>query len=516
MAFKKKSVPVDADEERIKRKKIALQIVARRKVPNDYLKYVEFTNTSLNPDADWKKGRHLEFLCGKIQDFIETDTGHAYDILIINTPPQHGKTMSVTESLPSWFMCCNPDSGVILVAYGDSLANRFGRRNKEKIERFGPLLFDIKLSPSKSANDDFELEGRKGRCISRGITAGITGNPAKLIVIDDPIATKEEANSQTVRDKIWNEWESSIRNRLAANGKVILIMTRWHEDDLAGRLLKYEKNVTHINLTCEAEEGDILGREVGDALFPEIGKDRAWKDSMKESYLQSQGLDAWNSMFQGNPINAGGSIFKRDWFKYYDLDDIPFMEHTIMSVDATFKDTKKSDFVAIGVWGKCMSGVYLLDIINERMDFLRTVEAIRELKKKHPRTGMILVEDKANGSAIITTLQREMMGIVPVNPLGSKDSRAYAIQPFVMAGNVHVPKGLTSSEEYIDQMIRFPKGMHDDMVDMTSQALMKLKDFVVHGESIEKKAEHFKSMEKPKTVLQNLTGGKFKSSFMRY
>ena len=445
------------------KKRKAFALAARKVCSANYLKYVEIVNSSTNKDADWIPGKHLVFLCNKVQEFVEKETGNAYDILVLNQPPQTGKSTSVTETLPSWFLGKNPDSSVIAVAYGDDLAQRFGRRNKEKIERFGKIIFGISVSKSKSANDDFEIEGHKGRFIARGVLAGLTGNPAKLLIIDDPLRTREEAYSAVTREKIWQEWQSSMRTRLANGAKIIIIMTRWHDDDLAGQILKTEKNVTHINLTCEAEEDDVLGREVGDGLFPEIGKGKAWKDEMKASYLASDGMDAWLSMYQGKPVMQPGNIFKRDWFKFYERSSLPTMYQTILSVDAAFKDTKTSDFVAIGVWGKSGSSVYLLDVINERMDFVRTLEVIRYMKHKHPQINMLLVEDKANGSAIISTLQREIMGVVPVNPLGSKESRAYAIQPFIMAGNVHLPRGELWLEEYLDQMARFPKAKHDKL-----------------------------------------------------
>ena len=504
------------DKATLAKKKQAFALAARKICSENYLKYVEIVNDSGNKDADWIPGKHLVFLCNKVQEFIETETGNAYDILVLNLPPQHGKSVSITETLPSWFLGKYPDFGVIALAYGDDLAQRFGRRNKEKVERWGKIIFGITISKSKSANDDFEIEGRKGRMITRGVMAGVTGNPAKLLLIDDPVRTKEEAFSPVTREKLWQEWQSSMKTRLANGAKVILIMTRWFDDDLAGQILKTEKNVTHINLTCEAEEDDILGREVGDGLFPEIGKGRAWKDEMKASYIASDGMDAWLSMYQGKPVMQSGNIFKRDWFKYYDRSSLPTMYQTIISVDAAFKDTKTSDFVAIGVWGKSGSSVYLLDRVNERMDFVRTVETIRYLKQKHPQANMVLVEDKANGSAIISTLRREIMGVVPVEPLGSKESRAFAIQPFVMAGNVHLPKGEAWVEEYLDQMARFPKAKHDDEVDQTSQALIRLKDYSASAPAQEPKKSHFALLSKPKTALQQMTGGKPSNSYMKY
>ncbi len=502
------------DNERLKKKKLALKLAGRKAVNESYLKYVEIVNTSVNKDADWKRGKHLVYICNQIQEFIEKDTGNAYDIMVLSVPPQMGKSTSVTEALPAWFLGKNPDKSVIVLAYGDDLAQRFGRRNKEKIETFGKIFFDISLSKTKSANDDFELDGRKGRMITRGIMAGVTGNPAHLLIIDDPVRTREEAYSAVTREKIWQEWMSSAKTRLAGGAKVILIMTRWHEDDLAGQILKTEKNAVHINIPCEAEDNDVLGRKKGEGLFPEIGKGTAWKDQMKASYIAGEGLDAWNAMYQGRPSVQGGNIFKRDWFKFYP--DLPTMYQTIISVDAAFKDTKTSDFVAIGVWGKSGANVYLLDLINERMDFVRTLEVIRLMKRKYAEANMVLIEDKANGSAIISTLRQEIMGIVPVEPLGSKESRAYAIQPFVMAGNVWLPKNAPWVEDYLDQMMRFPKSSKDDMVDMTTQALVRLKDFVAEGVAPPKPKPAFDVLQPPKSIISQLTNIKVSKGFMNY
>lgn len=501
-------------DEQLKRKKLAFKIAGSRAVKESYLKYVELVHTTTNEATDWKKGKHLVYVCNEIQKFVEADTGNAYDIMVLNLPPQTGKSTAVTESLPSWFLGKYPDESAIVLGYGDDLAQRFGRRNKEKVKKFGKIFFDIELSDSKSANDDFELKGKRGRMITRGIMAGVTGNPAKLMIIDDPVRTKEEAYSSVTREKIWGEWQASLKTRLAAGAKVILIMTRWHDNDLAGEILKTEKNVIHINIPCEAEENDPAGREVGEGPFPEIGKDRKWKDEIKESFIKSEGLETWLAMYQGQPVIQSGNIFKKDWFRYYD--ELPTTYQKIISVDAAFKDTKTSDFVAMGVWSKSGANVYLEEVINERMDFVRTLEVLRALKARHKDANMVLIEDKANGSAIISTLRREIMGVVAVEPLGSKESRAYAIQPFIMAGNVYLPRNAPWLAEYMEQMARFPKAKNDDMVDMTSQALVRLKDFVAEGVAPPKPKPAFKFMDKPRTVFQELVGGKVTNSFLNY
>jgi len=144
-----------------------------------------------------------------------------------------------------------------------------------------------------------------------------------------------------------------------------------------------------------------------------------------------------------------------------------------MSVDATFKNTAKSDKVAIGVWGKLGNNFYILEEINERMDFLATLQAIRNLKAQYPRIGMIFIEDKANGSAIINVLSKELHGIVPVNPLGGKESRVQAVLPFLLA-NVYLPRNKAFTGGMLQEWYSFPNGAHDDSVDEMSQAISQL------------------------------------------
>ena len=191
----------------------------------DYKKYL------LKVHPKFIMGKHIKFLADKVQDFLEdrvyTDAGDIAKILVISIPPQHGKSMTITETLPSWYLGNNPDHRVIIACYNTDFAKKFGRRNMRKIQEFGEEIFGITLD--KERDDEFEIKGRQGACISRGILSGITGNPAELIIIDDPIKNREEASSQITRDKIWGEYLGSVKTRLAADGKIILIMTRWHK-----------------------------------------------------------------------------------------------------------------------------------------------------------------------------------------------------------------------------------------------------------------------------------------------
>lgn len=420
----------------------------------------------------WLDTKFHRFLADKVQTFIETVTGNPYDILVLSTPPQHGKSMTVTETFPSWYVGKHPDRRCIVACYNDDFAGKFGRRNKIKIDEYGKFIFNISLS--KSSDRDIEIAEHSGGIITRGIMSGITGNSGDLIIIDDPVKNRQEADSVTYRERLWEEWQNSIKTRTQAGTKIIIIQTRWHEDDLAGRVIREENNVEVVNIPVEAEENDILGRKVGDALCPEIGKDNKWLQAFKASY--TDGMRAWNALFQGRPTSEEGNIFKREWWRFYDVlpEHIPLKA---ISVDATFKDNADSDFVAIEVWGKLNADFYLIDMLKRRMDFPDTLKAIKAMNAKYPDRHSILIEDKANGPAIIAMLKHEISGIIAIEPKGSKIARANAVTGIVESGNVYLPRYADFTNEFIEEHAAFPNGVNDDLVDSCTQFLDKYKFF---------------------------------------
>ena len=446
---------------------MVLRELARRELARrDYGEYLAYCQGN-----GWKRTNFSEFLARKVQEFLETDTGHAYDILLIETPPQHGKSTTVTETLPSWYLGRHPDKQVILAAYSDELAERFGRRNREKLLRFGQNLFGVAMGKVNRAAE-FEVGSGMGRLIARGILSGITGNPADLLIVDDPIKTRQEADSPVIRSRIWEEWQNSLKSRFAAGAKVIVIMTPWHEDDLAARILRKEVHVQLLRLPVEAEADDPLERKPGDPLCPELGKDRRWLADFKRSYLADPqgGARAWAALYQCRPRVEGGNLVRRDWWRRYDPRQRPRMVTTVISVDAAFKGGEHNDFVAITVWGKVHNDYYLLDCLNRHLDFPGTLQAVRAMGKIWPEARAVLIEDKANGSAVIQTLQKELF-CIPVNPKGGKEARVHAVSPAIESGHVFVPAGLPWAEEFLDQWTAFPAAAHDDMVDSGSQAL---------------------------------------------
>lgn len=390
--------------------------------------------------------------------------------------PTHN-SWSITETLPSWFVGFNPDKRVIIVSYGDDLARRFGRNNKLKaVEQQENLFLNLELL--RDSDTDIYTD-KKGSILSRGIGGGVTGQSADLIIVDDPIKNKKEANSQNIRDAIYSEYRDSLLSRLSSSGKAIVIMTRWHEDDLIGKIMSM-KNQSYfcLNLPCEAEENDLLGRAVGEPLFPEIGKDKKWLEKMKRTYSDKEGIRSWLALYQGRPTAQEGNMFKRHYWRFYDpqLDMPTYFDEIIQSWDCAFKDEDDHDFVCGTVWGRQAANYYLLDLVNEKMDIIYTMRGIENMSNKWPKALVKLVEDKANGPAVIRLLRNKIAGLVPVTPDGGKVARANAVLGAVESGNVFlpIPELYPWVLDYIEQMASFPNGANDDMVDSTTQALNRL------------------------------------------
>jgi len=449
----------------------ALKVVKGKKAKRSYYEYVQYVNDG------YEYTRHGEYICNIIDDAINNrdamlrgDMDKRTQYIMLSMPPRHGKSYMVTETLPSYFLSKYDGSKAILTAYSSTLAYDFARSNREKITEHN--LFNIEVL---SDNQDRMYLSNKSVMVKAGILGGITGKGGNLLIIDDPIKTDEEASSQNQRDKIWKEWISSLSTRLEKCAIVILIMTRWHEDDLAGRLLNKELakplDWLVINLPLEAEENDILGRNVGEPL---------WEKEYGYDFIEERKRypNSFNSLYQGRPTSEEGNIIKRESWQFYEARDsftntLPIV---IMTVDATFKDSKDTDKVSIQVWGKKGSNAYMIDNITRRLNFTATLKTIENLLKRYPNIGAKFVEDKANGSAIIDVMNRRIGGFVPVNAdrgTGGKVSRVHAIEPFITSGNVFLPR-VEWTQGFIEECSSFPNGRYDDQVDAMAMALNKL------------------------------------------
>lgn len=432
--------------------------------------------------------------------------------------PTHNSFM-LTETLPSWFLGKNPTGNVIICGYEGTFAEGFSRRNRDKFNRYAKDVFRVEENPNIQGVAQWETAAG-GRCRAAGLKGGITGFGAELFIIDDPIKNQEMAESETVLSKIHDEMGPSVQSRIHPGGKLIVIQTRWVENDVIGYIQSNWSDYVwaDINLPCECEDEatDPLGRKLGDSLMgahmgdfdlpQRIRNDNIWLKSKKMLVCAGEGERVWNALYQGHPSAQNGNLFRDSWWKRYcrkiggetedgssagSRIDIADMEYTCLSVDATFKKTETSDRVAITLWGLSQKNAYLYKLINKRMGFTETVERIKRLCEEYPGIDQLIIEDKANGSAIIDTLKYTdgIPPIVAVNPLGGKYSRAQAVSPFIAGGSVYIPVDFTESERreieddnhietgygrFLYQMSHFPFAKNDDMVDSMSQALSRL------------------------------------------
>jgi predicted phage terminase large subunit-like protein len=459
----------------------------------DFSFYCEYVHRRLYFPA-----AHTRYMCSKLE---AVERGEIKRIMFL-LPPRHGKSMTVSETFPSWFLGKNPHKRVIEVSYGDKLAQRFGRLNKQKVSEFGDDLFKIKLPEwgvgTQSTTDwglsvwDKETEKyvqSRGGMLSSGIGGSITGEGASLLIIDDPIKNREEADSQVYRDKIWGEYQNTLLTRLTPDGAIVLIVTRWHEDDIVGRILDKEKDWEVVCFPCVAElDKDILtgeyvldplGREEGELLWPEFGFDAKWAEATKERV----GPRVWLSLFQQKPTAAMGTRYQRSWWQFYK--ELPVYDVKIQSWDTGLKQGAENDPSNCQTWARCKNGYYLIDRWNEKVGF---PELVMQMKAKYAQhnfpeapVNVVYVEEATSGYQAMQTIKRDTNIPVITVPTKntSKEARADSISGLIEAGKCFLPDPyyhkLPWVSEFLDQWSSFPLAAHDEDVDVTSQALIKLK-----------------------------------------
>ena len=456
--------------------------MARRK----YAAYFLLANA---PEA--KLYPHVKIICDAIQKIIDGQQ----QFLIIELGPQHGKSMAITETLPSYYLMRYPDKKVMVTAYGENLYSQIADSNRDKFTRLAPKLFG--LTTSKNTANQFDVRNHKGEAFFTSMLGSATGHSADLLIIDDPIKNSEEAMSPTVKEKIWKEWTNTFSTRLQNNSSVIVIATRWTTDDLSGRLLQQkaydwqEIKLPAIATGIPKGQTDIIGRHNGEALCPELHTLNALLAQKK-----NLGTHAFNALYQQSPTIEGGNIFKREWVKFYvpdretqirlhltdnDAKILPkHLDTSVQAWDATFKSKENDDFVAGQVWSKRGADLYLRPgWCHKRLSFTETLDAIRAMTRFYPDAVTKLVEDKANGPAIIDALKHEIPGIVAVSPgSDSKEARAASVSPIWESGNIYVPhpKWRPEIEDWLEEIFAFPNAEHDDNVDSMVYAVKRLHD----------------------------------------
>lgn len=387
-------------------------------------------------------------------------------------PPRHVKSTMCSRTFPAWYLARFAGRRLILAAYEAEFAAMWGGRARALIERTGPQVFGVALSSHSTARHAWALTNGS-EMYTCGVGGPLTGRGADILVIDDPVKNAQEALSSTYRERTYDWYVSTAYTRLEHGGAIVLIMTRWHEDDLAGRILSGPEASEWrvLRLPALAEDADPLGRKPGEPLWPErFGeKELARIRAQLGSYW-------WSALYQQRPTPPEGSVFKRDWWRYWRA--LPERaDEFAQTWDMAFKRTEDGSYVVGQVWARRGAAMYLLDQVRDRMDFPAMLDAVRAMSAKWPQATLKLVEAAASGPAVISVLTSEIPGIVAVRPEGSKEARAAAIAPVIEAGNVHLPdpamSGYAWVRDFIEEWAAFPRGEHDDQVDAGVQLLRR-------------------------------------------
>lgn len=440
------------------------------------------------PDRGWVPYPHLQLISDHVLRVIAGEIPR----LIVTMPPRHGKSELISRYTPAWYLGRWPDRQIILASYEHTFASAWGRKARDVYreaasEIWGP---DRQVSDASGRMDLWETT-RGGVMAATGVGGGLTGKGANLLIIDDPVKNAEQAASEVIQAKHWDWWLSTARTRLQRGGGVILVMTRWHEWDLAGQLLHRAEHEggepwTVLNLPALAEtDTDALGRRPGDALCPDLMPLEALHRTRDVS-----GSYWWASMFQQRPMPAEGGVFRRADFRTFHDDGDSYVLHrdtgdhrvgkawcrTFQTLDPALSEKQSADWTAVGTWAATVEGdLLLLSMDRLRFDQPQQADWVeRAYRAAATKPTEITVEANAHGSTLVKMLAGRGLPVRPVRADTDKVTRARGAVPRYELHAVYHRAGAPWLDDYERELLSFPNGRHDDQVDAFSYAAQRL------------------------------------------
>jgi predicted phage terminase large subunit-like protein len=475
-------------------KEIEVELASRR-----LYDFVKMAWAVLEPGTIFVPGWHIGAIC----EHLEAITSGQIRNLLITVPPRHMKSLAVSVFWPAWEWIRHPERRWMFASYAETLSIRDSVQCRRLIQSpwYQSHWSDrFVLTTDQNEKRRFDND-RGGHRLASSVNGSNTGEGGDRIVIDDPHNVKE-AESVLQRQEVikWHGQVMSTRLNDPKTGARVMVMQRVHERDLAGHVLE-QGGYEHLCLPAEYEgnkRSTVIGwsdprEQNGELLWPE----RFGPEEIRE-LKRSLGSYGAAGQLQQRPSPAEGGCIQRHWWRYWQpigpaLPPVavrhpdgttrqilpvtlpePFDE-MFQSWDCAFKELKSSDYVVGQVWGRRGADKYLVDQVRKQMDCPRTIQAIRALSATWPRAHRKLIEDKANGSAVIQMLRHEIGGLIAVEPAGGKIVRANAASPQIESGNVYLPHPMRASwvEDFIEECAAFPQGRYDDQVDAMSQALLR-------------------------------------------
>lgn len=421
-------------------------------------------------------------LAEKLKKFAQDIRDQKSPRLIVCMPPRHLKSETISVRFPVWCMLNNPGWEIICTTYGSALSERLSRRARALMtEKYVQTLWPhARIDPNQFSVKEWKMfHGAEFnlpttfRAVGRG--GALTGSGAHCLICDDLIKDQSEADSSRIRDDMWHWFNSTARTRLSPGGGIIVVNTRWHKDDITGRLIAESESGTGdkweiVNFPAIAEH-DEQYRKLGEALHP-ARFDVFALEKMKRALPARW----WDALYQQRPTSSGGEILKSRWFTEWDTP--PEMDMVVQSWDLRFSRSQSvgSSYVVGQVWGARGAKRYLLDEMRGRWSYTESRDAIREMCERWPQATAVLIENKANGPAIESDLENEVPGLILYNPRGDKIQRLERVSPLIRAGDIFIPPKDVAPwiDDWLGEVCAFPRAPNDDRVDAMAMALAYL------------------------------------------
>jgi len=457
----------------------AQELLRRRKARRGLLDFIRYIN------PEYIVSEFAVELCAALEQFLADQQAGKRPVLVVQAPPQHGKSDIVSRYAPAWIFGQNPDLCLGGLSYSKDLATDMNR----DVQRIMLSPEYTRLFPASSLNakrvvtveveakrnsDVFEIVGRKGRYIGQGVGGPLTGKRIDIGIVDDPIKNAQEALSQTVKDGIWNWYITTFLTRLSKNSGQIIMATSWATDDLSGRILKGNAKAKHLKFVAvnlPGEKGYNPDRRQG-ALVPDLHP--------LDKLLETKAVMSdyfWSAMYQQSPIAVGGNLFKTDGFHYW-KGVPPKLKWRGVYADTAQKTKEHNDYSVFQCWGESWEGqAVLLDQVRGKWEAPELLAQAKAFWAKHKAesNGVLRsfnVEDKASGTGLIQSMKG--IPVVGIPRSVDKITRAMDAIPLIQSGNVLLPEDAPWLSDYLSEFAAFPKGAHDDQVDPTMDAIQDI------------------------------------------